>query len=160
MKRIRLTDMELVGSDGWIPTERTHAFYYFQVFGSWPIIAGLLIWLWTAVLVPQYGFEIAVITVVIVIVAGAMVDVFTWIVFRPSAMRVSESGIDIRRATGSVFSIPGDKLTIRPRRPEGFGYVSFGPGQGFIMSPNQFAAAKRFFPTVAQDAKSTPQPLP
>ncbi|MCI4317641.1 MAG: hypothetical protein L3J96_03810 [Thermoplasmata archaeon] len=147
-------------ADGWIPTERTHPITYVQVFGSWPVIGLVLGWLWTSVLIPQDGFEYALLTVLFAVTFCALIDVFAWGVFRPSAIRASTSGVEIRRPIGSMFLIPADKLELRRQRPEGFGFVMSQPGNGFILSPNQFEAAKRFYPVVEPGAKPAAMPLP
>jgi hypothetical protein len=147
------------GEGSWIATERTHPLYLVQVLGSTPIFAVALIYLWFAVLVPQYGFEVAVLTVLLAAIGCAVIDLFTWTVFRPTAIRVSPAGIEIRRQFAAVFTIPSEKLVLTSRPPEGYGLASYTQRNGFILSPNQFAAAKRVFP-VQDDAKPVPGPLP
>ncbi|HZY71307.1 MAG TPA: hypothetical protein VFF67_10080 [Thermoplasmata archaeon] len=130
----------------WVPTERTHPLYFAILFGSDPIIAAVLVYLWFEVLVPQYGTRLAVLTVLIVAVGSALISAYFWAAILPVAIRVSRDGVEIRRRLGRVLKIPAEGLVIRARAPFGFGAVSFPGGSGFMLSPNQFAAVRRLFP--------------
>ncbi|MFI5417279.1 MAG: hypothetical protein ACHQ2Y_00065 [Candidatus Lutacidiplasmatales archaeon] len=145
-----------IGADGWIPTERTHPLFVYQVVGSAPVLVIVLAFLWFKVLIPQYGFEVALAVVIITAVASALIDLYFWMVFRPSAVRVIPSGIVVRRSSGAEFTIPRDSLVLRPRPPGDFGLAGRRNGMSYILSPKQFEAAKAVFPTEETGANSAP----
>jgi hypothetical protein len=150
--------MAVTGTSGWIPTERTHPFYFLQIFGGNPIIAATLVYLWDAVLLPQTGLEISTVTVIAVIIGCGIIDYWAWVIFRPAAIRVFPTGIEIRRRFGAIFAIPAGRETLRAISPRGFGGLSYGPSQGFLLSPDQFSAAQRYFrlDTAASPATNPP----
>ena len=138
--------MSFVGGGLWVPTERTHPFYLVQVLGMQPVLVIAQWYLWTAILLPEYGIGPAVVTVVATAAAVLLLDLWTWRLFRPTAVRTMSSGIDIRLGNGRVVTVPGDKVVLRARSPEGFGFVAATTGMAYFLSPNQFSAAKAFFP--------------
>jgi hypothetical protein len=148
-----------VGSGGpWIPTERTNPVTLVQVFGSAPVIVAVFAAIWSDFLVPQLGFESAVATVIVVAGLSSLIDVWTWNVFRPAAVRVSASGIEIRRTIGRGLAIPADKVVLTNGRPAGFGVATYQGGIWYVLSPNQFAAARRYFPVTEPGALPTTPP--
>ena len=139
----------------WVATERTHPLYVVQTFGSVPVVVGVWIYLWFHVLIPQVGLPIAVTTGVVLAVAVGGIDVYFWGVLRPTAIRASSAGVEIRRRFVPVFLIPSEKVQLSARQPFGFGYVAYSHGQGFFLSPNQFVAAKEWYPLAAPEAART-----
>ena len=148
------------GGSNWIPTERTHPVYFVQVFGAQPLLIGALTYLWFTVLIPMYGLAGAIFTVVATAVVVLLLDTWTWRMFRPNAIRVSPEGIEIRRGAGKVLMMPKEGLELRPRTPEGFGFAKSPGLMGYVLSPNQFAAAKTYFPVEGPGAVPTGKPLP
>jgi hypothetical protein len=145
----------------WVPTERTHPLYIIQTVGAWPILAALLIYVWFAVFVPMYGVFDSVLIEVGTALLLALISVVSWMTFRPSAVRASALGIEIRRPVGAVLRVPSEEVALYSRPPAGFGFVRGTAGRmGFILSPDQFAAARRFFPVTDPGAQPTARPLP
>jgi hypothetical protein len=157
---VRRFGMDAGGGEPWIPTERTHSLYLIQTVGAWPILAAVLVYVWYAVYVPQYGVLDSVLIEVGTAIVLAVFSAVSWMVFRPSAVRASARGIEIRRPVGAVLRVPADEVALYSRPPAGFGLVKGTAGRlGFILSPDQFAAAKRYFPVTHPGAQPTARPL-
>jgi hypothetical protein len=143
---LALDDMTVGQGDSWVPTERTHPFYILGAFGSAPIQATVLAWFWFVLLIPPTPLWFRVAGVGGPVILFALFDVWFWGAFRPTAVRVSDSGMEVRWKYRPALRIPREKLHLSARPPEGFGLVTFEGGLGFRLSPNQFTAAQRFFP--------------
>ncbi|MGI0155627.1 MAG: hypothetical protein ACREDE_05790 [Thermoplasmata archaeon] len=74
---------------------------------------------------------------------------------RPQAVRVSSTGFEVRTAFGTVVRTLPDQVHLRNAGTTGFGV--FGPPNrpGIILSPAQFAAAKRIFPVDGARSRGT-----
>jgi hypothetical protein len=146
-KRVRNARMNR-SSELLIPTERTHGWYLIQTFGTTTIIVPVLSYLWLFLLAPKIGIWIAALVWLGFVGSSALWDVWTWTTYRPVAIGVSSAGIAIHRTFRPVVEILREDVLLRTRAPAGFGVLSTPRGglDGFILTPNQFTAARRFFP--------------
>lgn len=135
------------GRPGWIRTERTHPVVLLVVLIPLVVAAVFLFTPWFYLLVPGRGRLDAIGTFVVAALIVA-VDLATWALFQPLSVRVAPWGITVRRATTFVIRIPTERLEVRSSRLTSFGWVGYRGGLGFWLSPNQFEAAKRYFPVV------------
>jgi|GEM_PF-2985554 len=146
-------------ADGtWILTERTHPSVFFWVFGSTLIVAGLILAdFWPGI--QRYGgwYELGALATGAILCT--VVALLAWWAFRPTAFRVSVSGIAIRRTLHSDIEIPREQLVLRYRFAGGFGVVSSPGKQSYILSPGQMEAAKGFFPVSGAKSVGPRQPL-
>ncbi|HEV8049894.1 MAG TPA: hypothetical protein VGP88_04810 [Thermoplasmata archaeon] len=151
--------MGVDGGEPWIATERTHPLVFVSAFGGSAIAEAVWIYVGFTVFIPEYGVPDTVLLEVGGPALFAVMSVLSWTTFRPNAVRVSPEGVELRRSFGSVFKIPAEKVTLRERPSGGFGVVQYGSGFGYILSPNQFAAARRFFPVTNPATGVSPRPL-
>jgi hypothetical protein len=151
--------MGVDGGEPWIRTERTHPLVFVVAFGG--ILIAEVIWVSVGftIFVSEYGIQDTELLEVGGAALFAIISVVNWTIFHPAAVRISPDGIEVRRPFGSVFKIPAQGVTLLPRPPVGFGLLRYPTG-GIILSPNQFAAAKRFFPMEAANSRPAAPPLP
>ncbi len=130
----------------WIPTERTHP-HLLKI----PLGIDLAIFLFVIVSIafssgpPLSITGVAAILALFAIVLGC-VDAVLVVSQRPSAIRVSTDGIELRRTFYGTVRFPASSMVIWPRSPDGFGFIPTGLEGGYYLSPDQFAAVRAAFP--------------
>lgn len=141
---------------GWVPTERTHPILWMMFLGGVVITVGFFAVIW-GIFVGLVGVTLTIVSLGVILAMDLGASVWFAQLLRPSAIRVSDEGIEVRRLWGPTIPLDVTELRVQRRPPAGFGYVGSRtpPRYGFVLSPQQFAAVVTRFP-LAVDGTEPP----
>ncbi len=148
--------MSGIGDEEWIRTEGLQPVLRILVVGAVVIDITIAVVCWR-VFVPLFGGEDALGLLVALYAAGAWADLLLVNFLRPTAVRVSGSGLEVRRLFGSSVPIPADRLTLRDAASPGYGLAVLPSGAFYVLAPKQYAAARSALPqTIPRPSGGTP----
>lgn len=139
---------------GWIPTERVHPVLRVLVLSTASLLAAGILVIEFEGLVPLLGSLFGGLVLSGTLAICALGTLWIWASLCQTAIRVSPSGIEVRRRFMADRLLSTESLVLRAFPPAGFGLVYVPNTVRFNLSPNQFAAASRVIPVQARKGRT------